>query len=215
VSDELYEPTDGLSRRQVLKRAAFAGAVVWATPVVQSINPSRAWAQGVGTPRQICQSVIIDSSGNCSDGQGGFTQITPTGETGGCEFVSSEVEPDGGILVGVPPGTEVVDGAVVGSNGQSKAPMSNASGDVWRADPVGPGGIDHIELTVCVPESAVTGPSGPTATGPSGPTAPVPTGPSGSSGPSGPAAPTGPSGPAPTGPSGASGASGSTGTTGT
>ena len=210
MSEDVHEPTEGLSRRQVLKRAAVAGAVAWAAPVVQSINPSRAWASGVGTPRQICQSVVIDSSGNCSEAQGGFTHITPTGETGGCEFVSTEVDPDGGILVGVPPGTEVVDGAVVGPNGHAQPPVSNASGDVWKASSPGSEGIDHVELTICAPESVVTGPSGATATGPSGPTAPLPSGPSGSTGPSGPA-PTGPSGSAPTGPSGASGASGSTG----
>jgi hypothetical protein len=207
MSDNLHEPTDGLSRRQVLKRAAVVGAVAWATPVVQSINPSRAWASGVGTPRQICQSVTIDSSGNCSDGQGGFTHITPTGETGGCEFVTTELAPDGSILVGVPPGSEVVDGAVVGPSGHAQPPISNASGDVWKAATPGQGGVDHVELTICVPELAATGP---TATGPSGSTAPVPTGPSGSSGPAGPT-PTGPSGPALSGPSGATGASGSTG----
>jgi hypothetical protein len=209
VNDDVHEPTDGLSRRQVLKRAAVAGAVAWATPVVQSINPSRAWASGVGTPRQICQSVVIDASGNCSDGQGGFTHITPTGETGGCEFVSTEVDPDGGILVGVPPGTEVVDGAVVGPNGHAQPPISNAAGDIWKASSPGAGGIDHLELTICAPELAATGP---TATGASGPTAPAPTGPSGST-PTGPTA-SGPSGPAPTGATGASGPSGPSGPSG-
>lgn len=207
MSDDVQDPAEGLSRRQVLKRAAFAGAVVWATPVVQSINPSRAWASGVGTPRQSCQSVIIDSSGNCSDAQGGFTTITPTGETGGCEFVDSVLDPSGDILVGVAPGTEVVDGAVVGADGSSSPPMSDATGGVWKASPEH-AAIDHVELTICVPEGA----TGPTATGPehTGPSGPV-TGPSGPAptGPSGP--PTGPSGPAPTGPSGTTGATGPTG----
>jgi hypothetical protein len=211
VSDDVHEPTEGLSRRQVLKRAAFAGAVAWATPVVQSINPSRAWAQGVGTPRQICQSVIIDSSGNCSDAQGGFTHITPTGETGGCDFVDAATDPSGDIVFSVPEGTEVVDGAAVGSDGSSQAPISNAAGDVWKASSR-EGSVDHVELTICVPETAV--PTGPTATtGPTGPTDPHeqvgPTGPSGSTGASG------TTGPAPSGPSGSStGATGPSGTSG-
>lgn len=41
---------DGLSRREVLKRAAIVGGVAWAAPVVQSLAATPAFAQGSPAP---------------------------------------------------------------------------------------------------------------------------------------------------------------------
>jgi hypothetical protein len=55
------EPGGQVSRRQALKRVAAAGAVVWAAPVVQSLNMSRAYAGS-----RVCYSIAFGGeSGNC------------------------------------------------------------------------------------------------------------------------------------------------------
>jgi hypothetical protein len=38
--------TNGLNRREFLRKAAITGAVAWAVPVVQSISATPAYAQG-------------------------------------------------------------------------------------------------------------------------------------------------------------------------
>jgi hypothetical protein len=77
---------DGVSRREILKRAAIAGGVAWAAPVIQSIT-TPAFAQ-VSPFCTGCFAVKVDDTGACED-QNGTTFCPrctlPTAQTpGGC-----------------------------------------------------------------------------------------------------------------------------------
>lgn len=54
---------DGLSRREVLKRAAIVGGVAWAAPVVQSLAGTPAFA--LGTPAPCFHSTGGPDGGGC------------------------------------------------------------------------------------------------------------------------------------------------------
>jgi hypothetical protein len=223
LTEHDQQPTP-VTRRQLIRGAAVAGAVAWATPVIQTINPARAYA---GTPSRICYSIIIDANGHCSPVQNpaAYLCVTPEiGETDGCGLVSTAVGPDG-VDVAVADGVEILDAGTGTSGGLCDSAMSTGSSRslAFRGrgttDP-----LAQVEMVVCASAIGPTGASGATgASGPSGPSgpsglsgptgtsAPGPTGPSGSSGASGPAGTSGTSGPS-TGPTGASGATGTTGT---
>jgi hypothetical protein len=82
---------EGVSRRRVLKGIAAAGAVAWATPVVQTVNMQRAWAQN-GSPERVCYRVKVESDGGCDEGFGTKDCLDPAeaGVTakGGCAAAS-------------------------------------------------------------------------------------------------------------------------------
>lgn len=94
-----------LTRRQVLKRGAAAGgALLWATPVVQSLGARPAWAQYGQDISFICLNLLCNGvgvfvkiqcnqSGMCSI-ESGATKCNPH-----CDF-----EPAGGSGGGVIPG---------------------------------------------------------------------------------------------------------------
>src|SRR5215217_4015058 len=76
---------EGISRRRVLKGMAAAGAVAWATPVVQTVNMQRAWAQNT-SPGRVCYRIKIESDGSCQQGIG-TNDCLKTGDfltSGGC-----------------------------------------------------------------------------------------------------------------------------------
>ncbi len=91
MSDEIRE---GISRRNVLKRAAVVGAVAWTAPVIQSINPTRAYA---GTPQRFCYSVRINPDGTCFPEQNAqfYHCVSPNiGEVDGCAAVAASAVSD-------------------------------------------------------------------------------------------------------------------------
>jgi hypothetical protein len=59
--------SNGIERREFLRKAALTGAIAaWATPVVQSIAATPAFATTVGTPRAACfHSNEADPSQSC------------------------------------------------------------------------------------------------------------------------------------------------------
>jgi hypothetical protein len=208
VTDRENQPQESLSRRQVLKGAAVAGAVAWAAPVIQTINPARAYA---GTPSQVCYSVIIDSNGQCAPVQnsGAYGCVTPeVGETDGCGLVSATPAAGGVMAVAVAEGTELVD-ASSRSRGGGCVPGSATANPQAYAFGVGDDDdLEQVEMVICSSTTGASGGSGPTgATRDSGVTGPTATtGPTGATG----GGTTGTTG----GATGATGASGATGTTG-
>lgn len=82
---------DGLSRREVLKRAAIVGGVAWAAPVVQSLAATPAFAQG--SPAPCFHSIGGQTGGGC---QGACTQSGCTG--GSCD--GNDPDPDNPQLKG-------------------------------------------------------------------------------------------------------------------
>ena len=104
MSDRDQQVDETISRRQVLRAAAVAGAVAWAAPVVQSINPARAYA---GTPSSTCYSVIIGPDGQCVPAQNpsDYGCVSPVvGETDGCGLVSASAGSGGVVAVSVATG---------------------------------------------------------------------------------------------------------------
>jgi hypothetical protein len=107
-------PDKGVSRRDALKKgAAVGGALLWATPVVQTIGMTRAYAAGVsGSGEEAGPSYIalnVDCGGRRSTGYSikyeGCTAPddcfeTDPGRTPGCEglFDFEGVETDGDAL---------------------------------------------------------------------------------------------------------------------
>jgi hypothetical protein len=214
VTDRDQQPNP-VTRRQLLRGAAVAGAVAWATPVIQTINPARAYA---GTPSRVCFSVIIDPSGQCIPVQnpGAYQCITPEiGETDGCGLVSASVGPDG-IAVSVAEGVEILDAGTAVSSGlcDPALPTGSSRTLAFRAR-AADDQVAQVELVVCTSATGASGATGPTgATHDSGVTGP--TGASGASGATGPTGATHDSGvTGPTGASGATGANGATGASGT
>jgi len=65
MPDQARTEHDGLSRREVLKRAAIVGGVAWAAPVVQSLVGTPAFAQG--SPGPCFKSVGDPNGGGCQN----------------------------------------------------------------------------------------------------------------------------------------------------
>lgn len=104
---------DGLSRREVLKRAAIVGGVAWAAPVVQSLAGTPAFAQGSPAPcfhstggadgggcQSACQAQSGCGGGSCDgvdadpdnpQGQGPCQCYCPSGQGGGNPCCNSEL----------------------------------------------------------------------------------------------------------------------------
>jgi hypothetical protein len=213
VTDRQNQPRESLSRRQVLKGAAVAGAVAWATPVIQTINPARAYA---GTPSQVCYSVIIDSNGQCIPAQNpsDYQCITPEiGETDGCGFVIASPAAGGVMAVAVAEGAELIDAGTKSRTGGCSpgSPTANSRAFAFGAMESGDGEIEQVEMVICSTTTGVSGPTG--ATGDSGTTGPTGTTGGATTGATG-GGTTGTTGGA-TGATGASGATGATGASGT
>ncbi|HEY7661176.1 MAG TPA: twin-arginine translocation signal domain-containing protein [Actinomycetota bacterium] len=148
----------GVSRRQVLRGAAVAGAAAWAAPVIQTINPATAYA---GTPQEACYSVKISTGGGCSPEQNpnGYHCIDPeTGDDGGCGFVAASArtpnDDTGTITVTIASGCTLVDGASkCGSSGCTSPQEIGPNTWLFTPCPSGPHGqnqgISGVELTIC------------------------------------------------------------------
>jgi hypothetical protein len=52
----MNEKQDGVGRREFLRRAAIAGGVAWAAPIIQTVAATPAYAQSLGTPRDCFKS---------------------------------------------------------------------------------------------------------------------------------------------------------------
>ena len=93
----------GITRREALKRGVAIGATaIWATPVVQSIGMTPAFAQAVSDGDATYYALKIEGDGRCEDisGQTGVPSgghcldvdesVTPT--SGGCDMVADVVD---------------------------------------------------------------------------------------------------------------------------
>jgi hypothetical protein len=109
----------GLSRRDALKRLAAAGGVVWAIPVVQTLNMRSAAAQTT-SPRTECYCVKWDPTQDpmCSENPSGpgSCNICPADVvSGGCapgHFTVTQ-NPDGTWTVILAPGCTFLEGSAV------------------------------------------------------------------------------------------------------
>jgi hypothetical protein len=78
------DETNGLNRREFLRKAAITGAVAWAVPVIQSVSASPAFAQ-TGSPTCCGHSITPPSGcGNCMD-----ACKTACGNASGCSALCS------------------------------------------------------------------------------------------------------------------------------
>lgn len=90
MSDEVDRHL-GISRRDLIKRGAAAGAVIWATPVVQSFATPAFASEGTPVGRAISYVAICYrcNGTHCSaklDVENGVWEFSSTFETPGCEF---------------------------------------------------------------------------------------------------------------------------------
>jgi hypothetical protein len=193
--------------------------VAWATPVVQTINPARAYA---GTPSSTCYSVIIGPDGQCVPAQNpaDYGCVSPVvGETDGCGFVSASAGSGGVVAVSLKGGATLAEGGKRSQAGGCTPAAATADSQTYAfGGALQPGEVTQIEMVICTEApTEPTGPTGETGGAPTGTTGPTETtgttggsGASGATGASGASGPSGASGAS--GPSGASGASGTTGT---
>lgn len=103
--------SEGLTRREALKRGLKLGAVLWVTPVVQVVGMRPAFAQTTSPACTVWYAVKIDPSANpvfphCVDifgqnnpnGVGQCLDVDDVGmpvNAGGCAHVTSSTTPDG------------------------------------------------------------------------------------------------------------------------
>jgi len=226
--------SDGINRRQALKRLAAAGAVAWATPAVQTLNMSRAHAQTSPPPPEACFSIAFRGT-TCYEYNGNNFQcdVDPVFvQAGGCAQ-GVTIDTNGPVygsygsatwIVTIPAGCSFVTGwthggpqslceqnavAVVNGDGTTTVtfyPNSDVPGD-------GHYGISNVQLTFCCGDSAATVETSPSPSAsptrpprPGQPNHPGPNQQGNVAGASGPTGSTGPSGPSgPSGPTGATG----------
>jgi hypothetical protein len=227
LTDRDQQSSEPISRRQILRTAAVAGAVAWVTPVVQTINPARAYA---GTPSSTCYSVIVGPDGQCvpSQNPADYGCVSPVlGETDGCGLVAAGTGPGGVVAVSLVEGAMLAEGGKRSrqSGGCTPAAATSNSQTYAFGGALTPGEVTQVEMVICVETALTSGPTGPTGdapvdsgvTGPTGDTGGAgPTGDTGGAGPTGDTGGTGPTGASGgTGPTGASGGTGPTGASGT
>jgi hypothetical protein len=218
LTDREDHPSEPISRRQVLRTAAVAGAVAWVTPVVQTINPARAYA---GTPKSTCYSVIVGPDGQCipSQNPADYGCVSPVlGETDGCGLVAASPGAGGLVAVSLAEGASLMEGGKRSrDSGGCTPPASTSSSQTYAfGGALTEGEVAQVEMVICTEAPLTTGPTGASgasgATGASGPSGA--TGASGASGATGASGASGTSGPGESGPTGPSGASGTSGTSG-
>ncbi len=160
----------GIDRRQLLKRAAAAGVVVWTVPAVQTLNMPAALAQ-VGSPGETCYTIKILSNSSCSSPNANenvastlkclyaFDPDLILRNTGiGCQFaklVSTDVDELGTWQVNLEPGCRLIAGFARSGTGQGTCIQASDAG----GDPVGEGAtgsiffrgqpVNHVEITFC------------------------------------------------------------------
>lgn len=123
----MTETNQGITRRQALKRGLVIGTgVVWATPVVQVIRVSKAYAQTTspGNGEDVGGGRVEQPPGNGGNGNG----VTPPGD---------------GVT---PPGDEVKD-VVVTQPEDPNVPAQVAPGDITAQAPVTETEAETLPLT--------------------------------------------------------------------
>lgn len=160
----------GIDRRQLLKRAAAAGIVVWTVPAVQTLNMPAALAQ-VGSPGETCYTITILSNASCSSPNANenvantlkclfaFDPDVILRNTGaGCAFATlatKNADGNGTWRVDLAAGCHLIAGfARSGTGSGACIPASDAGGTplpsgatgslFFRGQPV-----NHVELTFC------------------------------------------------------------------
>lgn len=157
MSDEPEGTPEQISRRRALKRMAAAGAVAWATPVVQTINMQRAWAENASPPRN-CYRVKIEDDGSCDDGQPGANDCLTTGDflAGGCDAVSPDLVISSGCewIVTVNGDCVITEATAKTGNECHSIPGSGTNTITINTCEVDEQDISHVELVVCCEEQA-------------------------------------------------------------
>lgn len=158
---------DGVTRRELLKRAAVAGSVAWAAPVIHSIT-TPAFAQATPgciagcfwvkwDPTEPCVDVSGQSSIKCSNclADEGLTQ-----DRGGCPCIENAVttQPCGDPATGtwtltLPPGCTFHGGGSKCASDLCQPAMDNGDGTVTFFPCLDASGnpkcISHIEFCYC------------------------------------------------------------------
>lgn len=161
------DPHDGVTRRELLKRAAVAGSVAWAAPVIHSIT-TPAFAQVTPgciagcfwvkwDPTEPCVDVSGQSSIKCSNclADEGLTQ-----DRGGCPCIENAVttQPCGDPATGtwtltLPPGCTFHGGGSKCASDLCQPAMDNGDGTVTFFPCLDASGkpkcISHIEFCYC------------------------------------------------------------------
>jgi hypothetical protein len=158
---------DGVSRREILKRAAIAGGVAWAAPVIQSITtPAFAQVTPPGCAAG-CFWVKVDEGNICEDANGTVTCPSCLGgrtqSQGGCPCVAGKVTENCAedcvtencewTLAPLPAGCTFLGGNSVCAGACGPPARVNPDGSVTFfpcPDPSGkPQCISHIEFCYC------------------------------------------------------------------
>lgn len=148
---ELAQGEGGVSRRDLLRRGAIVGGLVWAAPVIQSIR-SPAFAQV--SPIRRCYAIKWDPVDGCEDADGTVFCITepPNQQTGGCDqgvtFTS-----DTNWTATLPAGCELIQGCSKCAEdlcncGAVATPNPDGTTTVTFF-PCGTFDVSHIELVFC------------------------------------------------------------------
>jgi hypothetical protein len=149
--------TDGITRRQALKRAAAVGALAWATPVVETLTAQRAWA---ASPQGLCYSVKLDPyqqvyfNGNNANG---FKCCDPDAlhvGDGGSQ-VGLTINNDGTWTVTLAPGCSFESGYTHGGpkpNDCVANPAPNGTNGAIVFYPNGKHKISNVQLSFCCPQ---------------------------------------------------------------
>ena len=159
----------GIDRRDLLKKAAVAGAVAWSVPAIQTLNMPEALA-AVGSPGETCFTVRIDRHGCSSPNRWTKLKTTYPGlwaydpdlivndTTRGCtkvKVLSRDCDRWGTWKVVLADGCYLVAGFT--QSGKSFAPANLANGQPAPKGTTGTiyfkptkrYGCSHIELTIC------------------------------------------------------------------
>lgn len=159
MSDERESPQEQISRRRALKRMAAAGAVAWATPVVQTVNMQRAWAAN-GSPVRECYRIKVESNGKCETGLGKNDCLDPSSPDGlltegGCAFFVSLDKVSNCIW------TVTVDGdcEIVAATAKTGPECHDIDGTGTNTITINTclldkRAISHVELAICCEQSA-------------------------------------------------------------
>jgi hypothetical protein len=153
---------EGVSRRRVLKGIAAAGAVAWATPVVQTVNMQRAWAEN-GSPERVCYRIKIESDGTCDEGIGNNDCLTTDGfeSDGGCTAAAPITltkdlnDPDCKWTITVNPNCVITEAtAKTGNECHENLPGTGTNTINIDTCLLDDQGISHVELVVCCEQPA-------------------------------------------------------------
>jgi hypothetical protein len=163
TDDDETTQAGGLSRRDALKRIAVAGGVVWAVPVVQTLNMRSAAAQTTSA-RTECYCVKWDPSDSnpCDEDPHDVCDVCPSDVvSGGCApgHFSVVQNADGTWTVTLAPGCTFLEGFAVSKCARDlcepAVPNANATAATFfpcpepDPPPNGSHDISHIDFVFC------------------------------------------------------------------